>query len=362
MTTSAQHPVRTLPGARWTCRSCGQCCRFGDLGPIEPGTLEALVAADPGSFWPAAATRPWHELREGPDGRSLAWLTRHNGGCIFLDVHQRCAIHAALGEDAKPAFCREFPFHLVREHSGFTAVVRPTCAGLQDSRIDGEPIDDRAQALPGLPRAYPVTHFEPDQVVILPGLGLDLAGWTNAEPAILRLLEAPEEDPRQTVAQLRDALARATGRALPVPDDARYQQAVAVTLELLLAALRTIVSPPSDDPRDALPGQAIRWIERAQDSEPAPLDPAAQSYLNLVLRSLIFGRAFHRMGGLPRATGLLLLEQHLGRCAATRSGDRIHAAELAAVLVPWWNLAGHGAVAQALRLAAPALEDIFTHA
>ncbi len=327
---------------------------------MEQRTIDALRAADPASFWPPAAEQPWFELRTTPGGASLAWLTRRNGACVFLDDQRRCALHAALGEAAKPAFCREFPFLLVRERRGHSAVVRPTCGGLHRSFLDGAPLEEQVQDLPALPRAYPVVHFEPDRVEILPGLGLDLDGWYAAEPAILRLLDAPEEDPRHTVAQLRDALARATGRSLAAPDPVRYQRALDTTLELLATTVRTLVRT-RDDPRDAQARQALASLERARTTPPAPLAPEACAYLNRILQAQVHGKLFHRLGGLPRALGLLLVEVHMAR-AASDAGRSLDAAQLAAVLVPWWSLAGHGAVVAALRTAAPTLEAIFVNA
>ncbi len=355
--------VRTLPDARWDCRACGHCCRAFELGPIEPDSLAALEAADPASFWPPAARRPWRELRGIPGHGEQAFLARVEGACIFLGEDGHCAIHAQLGEVAKPAFCREFPLLLVQERAGFSAVIRPTCAGLHASRIDGEPIGQRAQALPALPRIYPIPRFEPERVEILPGLGLDLDGWERSEPAVLALLDAPHEPPRQTVAQLRDALARAVGRSLPPADEHRYRRAVHTTLELLGSALQPLDQPDSTDPRARLPGQATGWLRAALAQEPGPLSPTARAWLNQILRSEVLGKGFHRRGGLPRALGLLLAEVHMARAALARDdGAALDAAALSGVLTPWWNLAAHGAVVQALRLAAPTLQEIFLNA
>ena len=367
MASTEQPPVRTLPGARWSCRSTGHCCRSFDLGPVEPKTLAALEAADLPALWPAAREQPWYELRQLPSGEQAAWLTRRSGACIFLDDQQRCAIHALLGEPAKPAFCREFPFHMVAERTGLTVVVRNTCAGLHASCLDGAPLAPQAAALPDLPRAYPVARFEPTRVEILPGLGLDLDSWAGAEPAILNLVDAPDEQPEATVAQLRDALARATGRSLPQPDSERLDRAYAEAWTILAAAVTTLATAqaPQDDPRAALPGRARRWLEQALRDHPAvvpPLDPGARTYLNGQLRSLIFGKIFHRMGGLPRALGLLLLELRMARlvAGATTAGP-LGAAALSDLLVPWWTLAAHGDVVEAIRVAAPQLESIFVH-
>ncbi len=355
--------VRTLPGARWGCTACGHCCRSFDLGPIEPGTLAVLKAADPASFWPAAAQRPWFELRSLPVGGQHAFLSRVGGACIFLAEDQRCAIHAQLGEAAKPAFCREFPFHLTREREDYSAVLRPTCAGLHASRVEGEPIHQRAQALPALERAYPLARFDAERVEILPGLGLDLEGWYRSEPAILALLDAPHEPPEASVAALREALARATGRSLPAPDPTRYRESLDLLLRALTLALEPLAAARSDDPRDAVIAQALGWIERARVVQRAPLATDARAWLNEILRSLVFGKLFHRQGGLPRAMGKLLLDSHLARTsAAPPDGAAVDAARASAVLAPWWNLSAHGAVVQVLRQAAPQLETLFLNA
>ncbi len=366
MASSTPPLVHTLPDARWSCRSCGHCCRDFDLGPVEPPTFAALVAADPPSFWPPAAAQPWYELRQGPDGSSDAWLAHRQGSCIFLDDQRRCAIHAHLGPAAKPAFCREFPFHLVHQRSGYAAIVRPTCAGLHLSCQDGEPLDAQVQELPELPRAYPVARFEPDSVEILPGVGLDASGWHASEPAILRLLLAPLEDPRLTVAQLRQALARATGRALPPPDAQRYHHAVLETLQLLASALRPLATQ-TDSPRAALPALAVTWIERAIETPPQgllPMGADACGYLNGILRSLVFGRLFHRQGGLPRSMGQLLVDLHMARSVALDLSPDAgpEPAALASVLAPWWGLAAHGALVQATRQAGPKLDSVFLNA
>ena len=52
-------------------------------------------------------------------GRGWALNKRADGACVFLDDDNRCRIHTAFGEAAKPAACRLFPFSLREvEHAG----------------------------------------------------------------------------------------------------------------------------------------------------------------------------------------------------------------------------------------------------
>lgn len=64
--------------------------------------------------WPAGS--PFLEVKtliptKNNEGRSVHRLAKQPGGnrCIYLNAENRCAIHAAFGEAAKPAACRAFP-------------------------------------------------------------------------------------------------------------------------------------------------------------------------------------------------------------------------------------------------------------
>jgi len=319
-------------------------------------------------LWPAAATRPWFHERREADGSTTVWLTRHEGACIFLRPEGGCAIHARLGEAAKPAFCREFPFHLVREPTCWTAVVRANCGGFHASCRDGEPVAPLLPALLELPRAYPVQVFEPELVQLLPGIGVPLASWQAAEPALMGLMDAVDEEPEATVAQLRGALYRAIGREAPAPQTASREAA----LRSLLRALRRAVAPilaappaPGQGSDRALLEQASRWIAVALERAAQPISPSAPSaqvWLNLLLRSLVLGKLFARRGGLARALGLLLLDLHLARCAThTVPAQAPEAASLSAVLVPWWSFTANHAIVSVLARSGAELSDLFMH-
>ena len=130
--------VRSLPGQAWECRGCAACCSSGfELGPVEDEVIDDLTRSDIAALWTPAGEGPWFTRRPGPDGRPLAYLTQRSGRCIFLRDDDLCAVHALLGADRKPGFCREFPYHLVEEPRGWVAVIRPTCGGLHQTHTEG---------------------------------------------------------------------------------------------------------------------------------------------------------------------------------------------------------------------------------
>ncbi|RME22659.1 MAG: YkgJ family cysteine cluster protein, partial [Deltaproteobacteria bacterium] len=135
--------LRTVAGARFTCQRTGFCCRFHQLGPVEPDRLQALIDSDPPSWWPPAAARPWTRVVMGPHGL-VTELARVDGHCIFLGDDQRCAIYTHLGGDARPGFCRLFPFHVVQDADGVSVTIRESCAGRQAAQQEGLPVAHQA--------------------------------------------------------------------------------------------------------------------------------------------------------------------------------------------------------------------------
>lgn len=102
-----------IPGQRWSCHSCGNCCRtlVGHL------TNEERQRLDDQNWLSELGLAPYVSL-----GRGWALNKHADGACVFLDDKSQCRIHARFGESAKPLACRIFPF-----------TVRPTSAGWQAS-------------------------------------------------------------------------------------------------------------------------------------------------------------------------------------------------------------------------------------
>src|SRR5690606_28104623 len=153
-----------------------------------------------------------------------------DGRCVFLTEDRRCRVHAALGPDAKPDFCREFPFQLVEEPRGLVAVVRASCLGFGHTFRDGPFVDGRdVDAVRAAGR--PVRRFAPEQVPILPGMVLPLDRYLTLEDQLIAAVEeAGHLQPAALVARVR-------ARILPWGPEPSPGQA-RVAEEAVLRALR----------------------------------------------------------------------------------------------------------------------------
>lgn len=136
---------RTLPEARWSCHGCGACCTGFAFGPVRDEIIAGLEAADIEAQWAPAAEAPWKTRQAGPDGEEAWFLTHREGHCVFLEADQRCAVHRLLGPEAKPAFCREYPFLVTRAADGPAVTVRADCGGLHRTFEAGELVSAQAE-------------------------------------------------------------------------------------------------------------------------------------------------------------------------------------------------------------------------
>lgn len=103
------------PEQRFTCRSCGRCCRRGwDI---------ALTAGEAAGYAKTRAARWFREREDAPEGATsepfepipghaghLRIRKRPDGACGFLSPDNRCRLHEELGAARKPLTCRLFPF------------------------------------------------------------------------------------------------------------------------------------------------------------------------------------------------------------------------------------------------------------
>ena len=168
--------------------------------------------------WPQPGSRG---VDQSPNGD---WYFKHvSGHCVFLRDDNLCAIHHLYGESAKPWFCREYPFHAVREPRGFSVRVREDCGGFYKSFRTGQPIELQAEQVVSLPRRVPYQTILDRTIVIAPGLGVSAENWTTVEPMILDLIDASSSLPNAIIA-IRDSISQINGRQISVPcsHDAAY--------------------------------------------------------------------------------------------------------------------------------------------
>jgi len=336
---------------------------------VEPEIIRGLQARAIESHWPPAAEAPWYERRAGPDGEETFFLTRRQAHCVFLRDDNLCAVHALFGAEAKPAFCREYPFHVVEDPRGLVVVARADCGGLHRSFQDGQPVSEQVEAVLALPEVHPRRRFAPDQVVILPRAAVSAEDWMALEEVLLRHLDRRRSPPEASVGLLRFLLHDLVDREAPPPDPARYQAAMAALIRALGATLERLAAesegePSGHDPARAVAEAAKRSLERLSAPLP-PLSPEAVDavdYLHLVLRSELMSKQFQVVGGVPFGLGLHLLSTTLARSGvpATHDGP-LTPADLGEVFPRWKRLSLHGAILEVLRRARPALADLFLH-
>lgn len=302
-----------------------------------------------------AGQEDWVGLEAGPSGEP-GWFLRHrDGACVFLGPDNRCAIHAAWGGAAKPGFCQEFPFRRVMDPAGEVLVIRPECAGLHRSSVDGAPLADQLEVVAALPRLGPAPLFAPDAVAVLPGAGVGLDDWMRVEAALLRRWEGVDgaaQDPEETARGLFAAAVAAIGR--PVPTGR-----AALALSAVRAAMGMVVDAAlAQESTEAWQRPLVRDVQRvvAADGPRRPLSDDARRYLHLLLGQALIGKRVASVGSLGALLGLVVFEADLVRCAA---GDGpVSSAEASAVMVPWTRFTENPLVTAVLRRAAPALVEL----
>ena len=127
MATSQSLPVimPDLGDQRWSCHSCGDCCRslVGHLFDDDRARLDE---------------QGWRErLDVAPYvrvGRGWALNKRADGACVFLDADNQCRIHKEFGESAKPLACRIFPFYVRAVPNGWQVSLRFDCPSVTSSK------------------------------------------------------------------------------------------------------------------------------------------------------------------------------------------------------------------------------------
>jgi len=304
----------------WDCHNCTLCCRLFALGPVAPEIVAGLQARGIEQDW-APAADGW--VDETPQG---LFLTHRDDSCVFLRDDGLCAVHALYGPEAKPAFCRTFPFTVVEQAGGVVHAVREDCGGTWRSLIGGTPA---SQAIEALPDQAPRLVWGDEPVQVLPGVGIAGDDWLALEDHLVAQVR-DDLDPQENLCRLRDALLGALRRAPPDPDPARSAACVEGLRQNLAAALGPAASPADAQGTAArfLAGVATGLAAAAPGhAAVAPLAPDAERYFALVIRQHLRGKAFRASGAVCWGLGLVSLGVALARARTPKT-------DLAA-LAPW---------------------------
>lgn len=349
--------IRSVPEARWACKSCGACCQGFRFGPVEPSVIEDLAAKNIAEAWPAAADG-WYTTEVGPAGQSHFYLrSTPSGACVFLQADRRCAVHRLYGEAAKPGFCREFPFRAVQIGTDTAVIVRGECAGLAETFQAGPLVADQAAAAIALPRVVPITPYAPRLTEILPGLGVDPAAWDRLEAAMLPQLA--DLDPILAVQAIRKMLAQAMGRALPA--SAQGPQALQHLLQRLHTLAREGARAEGLLPwQQAVFSDARVVLETALraiiEADPWPdFTEDGRAYGNLLLRQSLLGREFAALGSVAAGLGRVVLETRIVQAA----GGPVDAHRFGKLHSRYLRFVDHAAVQQLLKSEQGALVALF---
>lgn len=350
--------LRTPLDTRWTCGGCGACCRGYSFGPVSEEIIRGLEEADIGSHWPLAAEQAWYQRQDGPTGEAF-YLAKVDDHCIFLRDDNLCAVHAALGPEAKPAFCREFPFHLVEDKRGMTAVIRADCKSWHESFDSAEEVAAAGAEVAAMKRVVPLREFKAEQVQVLPGISVPMDRWLDLEDSIAAELVAVR-DPSAHVAHIRGLLADA-GLDLPrAGDPERHRMAQQALLQALGMMMRRVLTEdgPEDQKREATErAEAAERVLAGMTGATPELDPRAEAFMGAALRSVWTGRLWISGGDVAGGLGRWLF---LVSCAAREAGEGpLSADELAAAYHPWRRFAVNRTIAWTLEKARPALIDLF---
>ena len=295
----------TLADGKWSCRSCGACCKGFSFGPVEEHIITGLKEKDVSFHW-KPAQEEWYVTH--PQTGEY-YFTHVDGHCIFLQDDQMCAIHGRWGSLAKPWFCREYPFSVVEHEKGVSITVRDDCGGFHKSMDDGQPISEQTQEVLDIIRPVPRQRFSPQQVVILPGLGVSVLNWLQVEPV---LLDACHTSAIESVVAIRSALYKMAGREKPNMGMNVQEGFFMLTRALAERIERVSIGPAMEDSRQHV-------LLMLKDSlKEGPISKDVEQYFVRILRTRILSKSFARLGSLPAGLGFFLLEWHI----FARRGDR----------------------------------------
>ena len=121
----------------YRCQRSGACCTSNWPIPIEADRLARLQAAVADGTLAAART-PWARPWSGSSLATPALLAADRGRCVFFETSggHHCSIQSALGHDALPLACRQFPRVSVHDPRGTSIVLScycPTAAAMLDA-------------------------------------------------------------------------------------------------------------------------------------------------------------------------------------------------------------------------------------
>jgi lysine-N-methylase len=284
--------VLPVPGQRYSCHGCGNCCRDFTV-QLRPADLEKLRA------------QGWEEKLGEPvtvEFRGTTYLRqRADGACVFLMDDGLCRIHKEHGFAEKPIACQLFPFVLVPDDARMHVGLSFACQSVRENK--GAELRSHLPEIDRMSRALPETRVATHRPMLADAMGAqdgELDALTLALDRMLAREDLVLRDRFDGLAWIAASLGRAK---LADVRATRFRELVTLLASAVPAELEHLPLPP------ALPKQ-LRMLRQATYArlEDVRLDDArSKGRLRTVLRQLLASRAFSRgKGRVPEvAHGLL---------------------------------------------------------
>ncbi len=180
--------------AAYRCARAGACCTSNWPIAIEPDRLAAVRSALATGQLSAArglSPRVLFVTADSPTERDPLLATA-SGACVFFDDTggRACAIHRALGHDALPLACRQFPRVTTRDPRGASVTLShycPTAAGLLE-RPGRVTIVTNAPAFPAAGEYSGLDATRGLPPLLRPDVLMDWDAWWDLEALAVDLL------------------------------------------------------------------------------------------------------------------------------------------------------------------------------
>ena len=197
--------IRTPGDGRFSCRSCGNCCR-GWTVTVDADTVGELRKHDWG-------VDPFVTSRGTDDAYRIKMVDGH---CFFLDDNDRCRIHSEISYDAKPAGCKAFPLHFAEVGGATYARLSFFCPTVVENL--GKPLNNQMRWMRAtLKSAGDVARSE--AVCLTAELPITTAQLQSVEDILLNLLSDESRPMADRLASgatlLSNLISTAKGGALP---------------------------------------------------------------------------------------------------------------------------------------------------
>ena len=201
----------------YACRHAGACCTAGWPIPIEADRLArvrtALETKQLRTAAKAAGVDPFVDIDQASEAPALITVFEH--ACIFYDreAAAHCRIHAALGHDALPLACRQFPRVTVHDPRGVSITLSHYCPTAASMLQRDEPtwIVDTPPAFPATSEYVGLDARDALPPLLRTDMLMDWESWWVLEALAVDLLANSSDDAATALTVLGDVVDRIAG-------------------------------------------------------------------------------------------------------------------------------------------------------